>query len=169
VIARFYSFGALDHQRRVLHQSSLLYFSEDRDSSSYQVVSVIRLPVRYTRVPLDLFCFCLIVHKKATKIFTRSDLQPSLSLLHKLVLESVVLSSCPRLSLVASLDLFQFSFVSSIHCHLHKNKKKSIYKQFFIHHRSNDSYTIQFPPPQNLIRRVFFKTGITFCSKLRLR
>jgi hypothetical protein len=35
VIAGFCSFGALDHQRRVLHQSSLPYFSEDRDSFSY--------------------------------------------------------------------------------------------------------------------------------------
>jgi hypothetical protein len=106
VIARFCSFGALDHQRRVLHQSSLAYLSEDRESSSYQVVSVIRLLVRHTRVPLDFFCFCPIVHKKATKIFTLSYLQPSLSLLHKLVSESVVLSSCPRLSLIAGLDLF---------------------------------------------------------------
>jgi hypothetical protein len=63
VTAGFYSFGALDHQHRVLHQSSLPYLSEDRDSTFYQVVSVIRLPVRYTRVPLDLFCFCPIVHK----------------------------------------------------------------------------------------------------------
>jgi hypothetical protein len=57
-------------------------------------------------VPLDLFFFHPIVHKKATKIFTHSDLQPSLSLLHNLVSESVVLSSRPRLSLVAGLDLF---------------------------------------------------------------
>jgi hypothetical protein len=57
-------------------------------------------------VPLDSFCFHPIVHKKTTKIFTLSDLQPSLSLLHNLVSESVVLSSWPRLSLVASLDLF---------------------------------------------------------------
>jgi hypothetical protein len=35
VIVRFCSFGALDHQRRVLHRSSLLYLSEDRDSTSY--------------------------------------------------------------------------------------------------------------------------------------
>jgi hypothetical protein len=35
VIAGFCSFGALDHQRRVLHQSSLLYLSEDPDSTSY--------------------------------------------------------------------------------------------------------------------------------------
>jgi hypothetical protein len=35
VIARFCSFGALDHQRRVFHQSSLPYLSENRDSSSY--------------------------------------------------------------------------------------------------------------------------------------
>jgi hypothetical protein len=106
VIVRFCSFGALVHQRRVLHQSSLPYLSKDWDSSSYQMVSVIRLPMRYTHVPLDLFCFRPIVHKKATKFFTRSDLQPSLSLLHNLVSESVVLSSCPRLSLVAGLDLF---------------------------------------------------------------
>jgi hypothetical protein len=31
-------FGALDHQRRVLHQSSLPYLSEDRDTFSYQLV-----------------------------------------------------------------------------------------------------------------------------------
>jgi hypothetical protein len=31
----FYSFEALVHQHRVLHQSSLPYLSEDRDSSSY--------------------------------------------------------------------------------------------------------------------------------------
>jgi hypothetical protein len=68
VIARFCSFGALVHQRRLLHQSSLPYLSEDRDSSSYQVVSVIRLPVRYTHVPLDSFCFHPMVHKKSTKI-----------------------------------------------------------------------------------------------------
>jgi hypothetical protein len=120
VIVKFSSFGALDHQRRVLHQSSLPYLSEDRDSSSYQVVLVIRLPVRYTHVPLDLFYFRPIVHKKSQKNFTRSDLQPLLSLLHNLVSESVVLSSCPRLSLVAGLDLFYFSFVSSIRCHLQK-------------------------------------------------
>jgi hypothetical protein len=36
VIAGFCSFRALDHQRRVLHQSSLPYLSEDRDSTSYQ-------------------------------------------------------------------------------------------------------------------------------------
>jgi hypothetical protein len=107
VIAGFCSFEALDHQRRVLHQSSLPYLSEDWDSSSYQVVSVIRLPVRYTRVPLDLFFFRPIVHKKTKKIVvTRSDLQPSLGLLHNLVSESVVLSSCLRLSLVTGLDLF---------------------------------------------------------------
>jgi hypothetical protein len=106
VIVRFCSFRALDHQRRVLHQSSLLCLSEDRDSTSYQVVSVIRLPMRYTPVPFDFFCFCPIVHKKAKKNFTHSDLQPSLGLLHNLVSDSVVLSSCPRLSLVAGLDLF---------------------------------------------------------------
>jgi hypothetical protein len=106
VIAGFCSFGALDHQRRVLHQSSLPYLSEDRDSTFYQVVSVIRLPIRYTHVPLKLFCFHPIVHEKAKKVVARSDLQPSLGLLHNLVLEFVVLSSCPRLSLVAGLDLF---------------------------------------------------------------
>jgi hypothetical protein len=68
VIAGFCSFGVLDHQRRILHQSSLPYLSEDRDSTSYQVVSVIELPVRYTRVPLDLFYFRPIVHKKAKNI-----------------------------------------------------------------------------------------------------
>jgi hypothetical protein len=57
-------------------------------------------------VPLDLFCFHPIVHKKAKKNFTPSDLQPSLSLLHNLFSESVVLSSCPRLSFIAGLDLF---------------------------------------------------------------
>jgi hypothetical protein len=67
VIAGFCSFGALDHQRRVLHQSSLPFLSEDQDSTSYQVVSVIRLPMRYTHVPLDLFCFRPIVHEKAKK------------------------------------------------------------------------------------------------------
>jgi hypothetical protein len=36
VIARFCSFGALVHQHRVLHESSLPYLSEDWDSSSYQ-------------------------------------------------------------------------------------------------------------------------------------
>jgi hypothetical protein len=40
VIARFCSFGLLDHQRRVFSQSNLPYLSEDRDSSSYQVASV---------------------------------------------------------------------------------------------------------------------------------
>jgi hypothetical protein len=35
VILRFYSFGALVYQRRVLHQLSLPYLLEDRDSSSY--------------------------------------------------------------------------------------------------------------------------------------
>jgi hypothetical protein len=105
VIAGFCLFGVLDHQRRVLHQSSLPYLSEDQDSTSYQVVSVIRLPVRYTRVPLDLF-FLSYSPQKAKKIVTRSDLQPSIGLLHNLVSESVVLSSCPRLSLVAGLDLF---------------------------------------------------------------
>jgi hypothetical protein len=44
--------------------------------------------------------------QNAKKIVTRSDLQPSLGLLHNLVSESVVLSSCPRLSLVAGLDFF---------------------------------------------------------------
>jgi hypothetical protein len=63
VIAGFCLFGALDHQRQVLPQSSLPYLSEDRDSTSYQVGSVIKLPMRYTRVPLDLFCFHPIVHK----------------------------------------------------------------------------------------------------------
>jgi hypothetical protein len=106
VIARFCSFRALVHQCRVLHQSSLPYISEDQDSSSYQVVSVIRLPMRYTRAPLDSFCFHPIVHNKPQNFFTLSDLQPSLSLLHNLVSESVLLSSCPRLSLVARLDLF---------------------------------------------------------------
>jgi hypothetical protein len=38
VIARFCSFEALDHQRQVLHQSSLSYLSEDRDSTSYQEI-----------------------------------------------------------------------------------------------------------------------------------
>jgi hypothetical protein len=70
VIAGFCSFGALDHQRRVLHQSSLPYLSEDRESTSYQVVSVIRLPVRYTRVPLDLFCFHPIVHKSQKNCYS---------------------------------------------------------------------------------------------------
>jgi hypothetical protein len=37
VIVGFCSFGALDHQRWVLHQSSLSYLSEDRDSTSYQI------------------------------------------------------------------------------------------------------------------------------------
>jgi hypothetical protein len=118
VIARFCSFGALDHQHRVLHQSSLPYLLEDRDSISYQVVSVIKLPMRYTHVPLDLFYFHAIVHKKPKK-FTRSDLQPSLSLLHNLVSEFVVLSSCPRLSLVAGLDVAEppelFRFKYAVH------------------------------------------------------
>jgi hypothetical protein len=70
VLARFCSFGALDHQRRLLHQSSLPYLSEDQDSTSYQVLSVIRLPIRYTHVPLDLFCFYPIVHKKAKKLYS---------------------------------------------------------------------------------------------------
>jgi hypothetical protein len=56
--------------------------------------------------PLDLFCFHPIVHKKPKKIVTRSDLQPLLGLLYNLVSESVVLSSCPRLSLAVGLDLF---------------------------------------------------------------
>jgi hypothetical protein len=107
VIARFCSLRVLVHQRRVLHQTSLSYLSEDRDSSFYEVVSVIRLPVRYTRVTLDSFCFHPIVHKESHKnIFTLSNLQPSLSLLHNLVSESVVLSLCPRLSLVVGLNLF---------------------------------------------------------------
>jgi hypothetical protein len=63
--------------------------------------------MRYTRAPLDSFCFHPIVHKKSHKnFFTLSNLQPSLSLLHNLVSESVVLSSCPRLSLIAGLTLF---------------------------------------------------------------
>jgi hypothetical protein len=106
VIAGFCSFGAFDHQCRVLHQSSLPYLSEDRDSTSYQVVSVIRLPVRYYCVPFIFVLFSSYSPQKAKKIVTRSDLQPSLGLLHNLVSESVVLSSCPRLSLVAGLDLF---------------------------------------------------------------
>jgi hypothetical protein len=58
-------------------------------------------------VPLDSFYFHPIVHKKSHKFFfTLSDLQPSLSLLHNLVSESVVLSSCPRLSLVTGLTFF---------------------------------------------------------------
>jgi hypothetical protein len=66
VIAGFCSFGALDHQRQVLHQSCLPYFSEDRDSTSYQVVSVIRLPVRYYCVPFRLiFVPHPKVHKKS--------------------------------------------------------------------------------------------------------
>jgi hypothetical protein len=44
--------------------------------------------------------------QKSQKNFTRSDLQPSLGLLHNLVSKSVVLSSCLKLSLVAGLDLF---------------------------------------------------------------
>jgi hypothetical protein len=143
--------------------SHLPYLSEDRDWSSYQVVSIIRFPMRYTRVPLDSFCFPSYSPQKShRKIFTLSDLQPLLSLLHNLVSESVVLSSCPRLSLVPGLELFWFSFVSLIHCHL---QKKSIYKDF----PSTVSNPIQFPPPQNLIRRVLLKTGITFCSELQLR
>jgi hypothetical protein len=63
----------LVHQRRVLHQSSLPYLLEDWDSSSYQVVSVIRFPMRYTRVPLDSFCFHPIVHKKRPQKFLLSN------------------------------------------------------------------------------------------------
>jgi hypothetical protein len=44
--------------------------------------------------------------QKSQKNFTCSDLQPSLGLLHNLVSESVVLSSCPMLSFVVGLDLF---------------------------------------------------------------
>jgi hypothetical protein len=44
--------------------------------------------------------------QKSQKNFTHSDLQPSLGLLHNLVSKSVVLSLCPRLSLVAGLDSF---------------------------------------------------------------
>jgi hypothetical protein len=106
VITGFCSFGALDHQRQVLHQSSLPYLSEDRDSASYQVVSVIRLPMRYYYVLFRFVLFSSCSPQKAKKIVTRSDLQPSLGLLHNLVSESVVLSSCPRLSLVTGLDLF---------------------------------------------------------------
>jgi hypothetical protein len=58
-------------------------------------------------VPLDSIFFCPIVPKKKPQnFFTLSDLQPSLSLLHNLVSESVVLCSYPRLSLVAGLTLF---------------------------------------------------------------
>jgi hypothetical protein len=44
--------------------------------------------------------------KKPQNFFTLSELQPSRSLLHNLVSESVVLSRYPRLSFVAGLDLF---------------------------------------------------------------
>jgi hypothetical protein len=40
VIAGFCSFGALDHQHRVFYQSSLPYLSEDRDSTSHQVLLI---------------------------------------------------------------------------------------------------------------------------------
>ena len=113
--------------------------------------------------PLDSFCFSPIVHKKPQKKFTFPDLQPSLSLLHNLVSESVVLNSCPRLSLVAGLDLFLFSFVSSIRCHL--PKQKPIYKNF----HPSIRICFSFQHHQNLIRGVLLKTGITFRSELRLR
>jgi hypothetical protein len=166
VIARFYLFRALVHQRRVLHQSSLPYLSEDRDSSSDQVVSVIRLPMRYTPVPLDSFCLHPIVHRKSHKIFfTLSDLQPSLSLLHNLVLESIVLSSCPRLSLIAGLTFFSLVlFLPSA----------AIYKKINLQNNfpSTDPpihIRFSFHRHKNLIRRVLLKTGITFCSELQLR
>jgi hypothetical protein len=78
--AGFCSFGALDHQCQVLHQSSLPYLSEDRDSTSYQVVSVIRLPVRYYHVPFRLI---FVPHPKVQKNPKRicfPILQPSISL-----------------------------------------------------------------------------------------
>jgi hypothetical protein len=58
VIAGFCSFGALDHQRRVLHESSLPYLSEDRDSTSYQ--SVKRSANNNTRQNL----FCLVPYTR---------------------------------------------------------------------------------------------------------
>jgi hypothetical protein len=52
VIARFYSFGALNHQHQVLHRSRLPYLSEDWDSSSYH-----RLPSPHGVTPSPLCRF----------------------------------------------------------------------------------------------------------------
>jgi hypothetical protein len=64
--------------------------------------------------------------QKAKKIVTRSDLQSLLSLLHNLVSESVVLSSCPRLSLVADLDFFSSAlFIPSAAIHKKNQSTKT--------------------------------------------
>jgi hypothetical protein len=48
VIARLrLSVRSLLHQRQDLHQLSYLYLTEDRESTSHEVVSDFRLPVRY--------------------------------------------------------------------------------------------------------------------------
>ena len=141
MIAGFRSFGALDHQRRDLRP---IKFTLPLGRSGFILLSS-GISYQVDReVYLCAFRFILFPSyspQKSTKNFTVPDLQPSLSLLHNLVSESVVLNSCPRLSLVAGLDLFWFSFVSSIRCHLPKTKTNL---QKF---PSIDSYLFQFPAP----------------------
>jgi hypothetical protein len=59
VIAGFCSFRVLDHQRRILHQSSLPYLSEDRDSTSYHhamfILFVVEHPFCTNHVLLGAF------------------------------------------------------------------------------------------------------------------
>jgi hypothetical protein len=59
--------------KHILHTNNnvpSLQLLELSHSTSYQVVSVIRLPMRYTRVPLDLFCFHPIVHNSRSAFCT---------------------------------------------------------------------------------------------------
>jgi hypothetical protein len=81
--------------------------------------------------------------------------------LPNLVLESIVLSLCPRLSLVAGLDLFWFSLILSICCHL----TKSIYKTDHIYEIDPIYKTDRFHPScahRNLDSKSIFQMAITF-------
>jgi hypothetical protein len=61
-------------------------------------------------VPLDLFSFIPLSRKSQKSMFFRPT---TIALaFDNLVLESAVLSLCPRLNSVAGLDLFWFSFDS---------------------------------------------------------
>jgi hypothetical protein len=72
VTARVYCYvQSLDHQHRDLHQSTYMYLSKDRDSTSHQVVSDFRFPIRYYRVSSSFVTiFHTEIHQKNQKIYT---------------------------------------------------------------------------------------------------
>jgi hypothetical protein len=95
LIERIRSLGALEHQHRDLHPIKLSYLTEDRATSSIKWYQDLGCPWGII-LPFDSFVHP-ITHKMTKKLwYVYPDQKPSPKPLHNSVLESTILSSCPR-------------------------------------------------------------------------